>query len=426
METRANLFQATNHATRWVAIVDAYSSGNLLAPEFNSRGFECVHIQSTPQLPAPAHGSFHAKDFRSNIVHQGQIEETLEHCQQFNLQCLIAGSETGVELADLLSERLGLRSNGSKLSACRRNKFQMVEQVSRNGLKTIPSLRTSDSKLALSWIEEVTGWPVVVKPLRSAGTDSVRVCSSASEFLTVFEANLGKRDKFGQRIDDLLIQKTIRGGEYIIDAVSCDGQHHVTNVWLIVKGVHNNADFVCEYNQLLDHDEAVKNGSVEYALNVITALGIRHGPTHTEIYRTPEGPILIECASRLHGGGFPIYSKECVGYGQVDLTADAYLDVEAFHKKAQAPYQRGKHLFIAELISDVEGPLKGLCTKQIESLPSFSSIKLSVTLGDLINQTVDAFTSPGHVVLTHADFATIWRDYNYLRSIERKGLLYQV
>ena len=42
---------------------------------------------------------------------------------------LFAGAETGVELADVLSNRLGLASNGEDLSLCRRNKHLMGEQV---------------------------------------------------------------------------------------------------------------------------------------------------------------------------------------------------------------------------------------------------------------------------------------------------------
>ncbi|CAN0113327.1 unnamed protein product, partial [Ectocarpus fasciculatus] len=40
------------------------------------------------------------------------------------------GAETGVELSDILSSRLGLASNGEELSLCRRNKHLMAEQVS--------------------------------------------------------------------------------------------------------------------------------------------------------------------------------------------------------------------------------------------------------------------------------------------------------
>ena len=42
---------------------------------------------------------------------------------------IMPGAETGVELADLLASRFGTRNNGEDLTAARRNKFLMGEQV---------------------------------------------------------------------------------------------------------------------------------------------------------------------------------------------------------------------------------------------------------------------------------------------------------
>ena len=47
----------------------------------------------------------------------------------FPVIAVIPGAETGVELADQLSDRLGLRSNGSVGSDARRNKYLMGEKV---------------------------------------------------------------------------------------------------------------------------------------------------------------------------------------------------------------------------------------------------------------------------------------------------------
>ena len=407
---------------RYIAIVDAYSSGNLLAPEFKNRGLKCIHIQSMPKVPPAAESSFCLGDFAANIIHTGNIEETLVACGHYPLLCLVAGSETGVELADILSGRLGLLSNGEIFSKARRDKFEMVTQVQKNGVRTIPSFKTKTYDEAWRWVEEISGWPIVIKPLRSAGTDSVSICSSKQELRDIFNSTLGRHDQFGAIINELLIQKRMDGSEYIVDTVSCRGKHHVTNVWLIVKGTHNGGDFVCDYNQLLHYHQAVEYNLLDYTFRVINSLGIRHGPAHTELLLTADGPILIETASRLHGAGFPIYSQECVGYSQVDLTVDAYVDEQAFQSKTQFPYQLQKNLVIVELISEVEGELKAVPFRgQIEALPSFHSMKLD-DIGSMIKKTIDVFTSPGHVVLMHSDPEVIWRDYRFLRKLEKNGL----
>jgi hypothetical protein len=55
----------------------------------------------------------------------------------FELLAVIAGTETGVELGDRLSHRLGLRTNGEELSTARRNKFLMGEAVRAAGLRAV-------------------------------------------------------------------------------------------------------------------------------------------------------------------------------------------------------------------------------------------------------------------------------------------------
>lgn len=406
----------------FVGIVDAYSSGNYLAPEFKSRGWECVHIQSTPVIPAVAQSSFHSDDFAFHIIHSDDVESTLVECRRFNLTCVLVGCETGVELADKLSESLGLATNGITLSTARRDKFEMTQQVASRGIRVIPSLKTNNSIEALNWIVN-QGWPIVLKPLRSAGTDSVISCNSLKEFQTAFNNVLGRHDQFGELIDEVLIQKQISGPEYIVDTVSRNGKHHVTNAWFIKKGIHNGHSFVCEYNELLDYEKADKLGLIDYAFSVIDSLEIKHGPCHTEILMTADGPVLVEIASRLHGAGFPIYSRNCVGYSQVDLTVDSYIDHQAFDKKSRRTYELSQKLVILELISKTEGVLQDLqYVEKIEKLPSFFKQKIDLKPGDCVEKTVDVFTSPGHVVLMHRDEAVIWRDYKQTRIFEDRGL----
>ena len=55
----------------------------------------------------------------------------------FPIIAVIPGAETGVELADRLSSRLGLRSNGESGSLARRNKYLMGEAVRNAGIRAV-------------------------------------------------------------------------------------------------------------------------------------------------------------------------------------------------------------------------------------------------------------------------------------------------
>lgn len=55
----------------------------------------------------------------------------------FQITALLPGAETGVELADRLSFRMGLKSNGEEGSLARRNKYLMGEAVRNAGVSSL-------------------------------------------------------------------------------------------------------------------------------------------------------------------------------------------------------------------------------------------------------------------------------------------------
>jgi len=177
-------------------IVDGYSSGNLLAPEFNKRGYHSVHVQSTPRMLKVFEKSFHPEHFKNNLINSGNIEALLVELAKFKPHCIVAGAESGVELADLLSQRLGLLSNGTELSQARRDKFEMARALEQNGLRAIKSYKTDKLQQAIDWIERQTGYPVILKPLKSAGTDDVFYCADQLSAEQAFQTILGKKEYF--------------------------------------------------------------------------------------------------------------------------------------------------------------------------------------------------------------------------------------
>src|SRR5262245_35758849 len=117
-----------------VAIVDPYSGGANLAPALRRRGHESVAVQSTPNIPDIFRRSFIPLDFTHRLVFDGNLEQTTKQLASCGVAAVIAGCDTGVELSDVLSERLGTPSNGVTLSAARRDKALMGATVAANGL----------------------------------------------------------------------------------------------------------------------------------------------------------------------------------------------------------------------------------------------------------------------------------------------------
>ena len=109
----------------------------------------------------------------------------------FPIIAVIPGAETGVELADRLSSRLGLRSNGEAGSLARRNKYLMGETVRNAGVRAVKQKRCYSIKDMDIFVKEELGgsgpFKCVVKPVQSAGSDDVYLCNDADEAKIAFQ-----------------------------------------------------------------------------------------------------------------------------------------------------------------------------------------------------------------------------------------------
>src|SRR6185295_18588515 len=81
----------------------------------------------------------------------------------------------------------------------------------------------------------------------------------------------------------------------------------------------------------LDPTTDVARKLSEYALGVLAALEIKHGPTHQEIMLNSEGaPALVECNARLCGAGMPALWETATGVSLPGLVAEALAEPKSF------------------------------------------------------------------------------------------------
>ena len=167
----------------------------------------------------------------------------------------------------------------------------------------------------------------VVKPVQSAGSDDVFLCSNEEEALTAFSRISGTMNGIGLLNTCVLVQEYLKGKEYVIDKVSRDGVHKLVGIWEYEKRSVNGSNFVYFGMRLMDPSSEKMQIMVRYADQVLDALDIKHGPSHMEVmldnWGTVEAPeyvpCLVEVGARCQGGEgtwLPM-AKECIGYTPV-------------------------------------------------------------------------------------------------------------
>jgi biotin carboxylase len=403
-----------------IVIVDGYRIGSFFAPHARKYGYSCIHIQSTPNIPSSILASFQPGDYLATFLYDNNLESLFEFLNKYNILCFIPGIESGVMLADMLSEKLALpNSNGTELSEARRNKFKMVEALKRHGLRSVDHICSDKLADIMIWVRKTNSWPIVIKPLDAAGTEGVTFCHNESEVAAAF--NKVRHFNFSScGCNNIILAQTyLVGKEYVVNTVSLDGKHYISNFWVYSKKIIPGAGTIYDYHKLLPYDFEHREELKSYAFKVLDALGIKYGAAHTEIFLTKDGPVLMETGARNMGVITPDLSNLAIGKNQLDLTLESYVNPEKFLQIVSKPYVISKNLLCKNLISHADGVIKRInFLDEIKQLPSFYNINLSVTIGSAIHKTTDLFTSPGYINLLHENDDVVMEDYGKIAQFE--------
>jgi biotin carboxylase len=424
---KESLVQISTFTSEVVVIVEAVGSGVYLAPAFLALGYRCVHVSNATESPPGGGYAFSAAYFVDAFTYRGDLDALLAELSGYSVAHVVPGIDTGVELADALAHRLGCRSgNGVALSPARRDKFLMQEAVAKAGLRAAKSTLATTPDELVAWARAEDRWPVVVKPLRSSGTDGVQICRSLEAVAEAAKGLFGTSNVHGVRNDVVVGQEFLHGDEYMVNGVSAQGQHSILEVWLSRKKMSRQVPLY-DYAELMPRTSREYAEIAPYAAGVLSALGIANGPSHTEVMFDKDGgePILIECGARIQGNLNPASLFLATGTNQALATVAAYVAPEQFNaaRRDAAPYRLKCRVVF--LLSPISGTIvRPLDLAPIKRLASFHSMRFrqKVELGARLRAATDLLTSVGSVHLVHAEQAQIEKDYNAIRAMEAAGL----
>ncbi len=400
-----------------IVIVDPYSSGAMLAEALRARGAKCIAVESSPSLPLSMKSRFNPDAFADVIQHDCDLGKTVDAVSCHGPAHVIAGFESGVELADQLGEMMSLPVNGPRLREARRDKFLMNEAVQAAGLRTAKQFRSNQVDEILAWIRDTLEWPVVLKPSKSVASDQVFCCYCVDDVRRGAEAILSVINLLGSRNQTVLVQEFLDGSEYAVDIVSCNGQKKTTAIWQYSRQAGANNSVGYDAMALLPYVGARQQALQSYAFQVLDALEIRFGPAHCEPMIVGGQPVLVEVGARLTAGNNATLSRICGGICQLDETVDAILAPDRFLatlNRQPRLERRAVNVFLAPHTRGRLARLHGL--EEIQRLPTLHSMSVSAKPGDELGRVA------GLVTLIDEDINAIERDIAVIHDLETKGI----
>ncbi len=408
---------------KYAIVVDPTSSGSLLAPELKTYGVECIAVHGRP-LPDTLVKSYIAENFSQEFYLDNNYAELVKKLSKFDISGIFAGNEPGVKLADRLIHDFGLSGNVYELSEARTDKYEMQEAVRRAGLKAIHQFKADNTAAIVEWVKDLDVFPVIVKPVSSGGTDKVIRCTSLDMVVDSCEAILNKLNVFGFHNTEVVVQEFIEGTEHVVNTVSCNGQHFLTEMCVYRKYISATGAPVPQEMRYIMPENSSHQALLDYNESVLNALGVRVGPMHSEIMLTGDGPVLIETGARIAGAFIPRHTRRCARYSQLDLAADAVLAPDSFFEKMKTGQAFHKYATLYDLSSYQAGVVSSIPGRdEIKKLASYVDSLWRISEGAYLNVTTDVISSPGLIYLGHEDEEQLNRDVESIESLERNHRL---
>lgn len=406
-----------------VVIVDPVCSGSDLAPAFAEKGIPVIAVRSTTlaETNLTGYGNNIPTDRFLKVYnnHPGLADDL----RQWNPRAIIAGTETGVWLADKLAAMLTPQfANIPHLSLARRHKGEMQKALANAGLPIIRTLNTASVAEVTDWLREhdLTDKALVLKPPVSMGSDNVFHIPPGGDWKRIFNHILSTPTALLREPNEtVIVQEQITGTEYSVDTVSAAGNHTLAHLTRCTRTSVGEGRTVMDYTEFVPFANEQHGELLHYAKQAVDALGIRWGAAHNEIMLTAAGPRLIEIGARMCGGSIIELARAATGSSQLERVVEAYLNGEIQTKH----YQFKQTVVPIFLNSPVSGILRNVeIFDTLQTLPTLFSTHVWLKNGDHVPRTINVDTTLGVIALAgerHAVFA----DYAKVRQIEAQLII---
>lgn len=414
-----------------VIVIDGYSSGHLLAPALKAAGFQTVHVHSFGAPPKAAYArSFRPGDYQLDFGFQS-LSESLEKLKSYkNIVAVLPGADTGVLLGDELGNALKTRFPKlptNRVDEAHKDKFLQHEALAAAGIDSALQLRTNDVEAAITWLRknklfEKDG-QLVIKPLRSAGTDGIYFCTSEAEVREAMGALVGKKDQFGILNADVLLQEYLAGNEYVVNTTSLDGHHVVTDMWQYVKKLSpDRKRDLYDYDFLLPYDGDIQRQLIAYNLKVLKALGIENGNGHSEIKMVPgRGPVLVEMNNRMMGSNQPVLTAAATGHSQLDRTVLSLTNPAKF-KELPTSYKFSKYAAVVSISNFQPGVFLNMkIADELKKVPGYFDHSFGYGSEETLPITADLTSCIATVRLVAETQKQLEESIAQLKKLEREG-----
>lgn len=399
-----------------IAVINPVSSGKCLLNSLEDFGANVIKIYED-----------HLKPVDGDFFVFFNFDETVEYLKAQGVQSIINGSEFGTFITDKLNSLMGFPGNDFSKVKSRISKYEMVKQLQQSGLRCAQSY-IIDSHSQLELLSPKFTFPLFIKPVESAGSDGCKKINNFTELSSFFNGIHGKLNLLGKMNNSLIIQEYIEGEQFIVNSVSLNGKHYISEVYSVRIDQCNGVPIYRSIVTLdISTESEVYHLITDYVKECLTSLGVSEGAAHSELRLTKTGPCLIEVNSRIMGPVLDVDAFYCAfGYSQPSLLCESIIHPEIFSRRLN--YKTGnpkKHFSMVFLRCTAKGKIshrKGL--ENIRRLPGYHSLRNLPGIGYYSLNPLLTTGDFGIAYFCHEDKVLLEHSLSVLHQMEDENIIF--
>ncbi|MTI47961.1 MAG: ATP-grasp domain-containing protein [Firmicutes bacterium] len=309
-------------------------------------------------------------------------------------------SDFYVEVVSNLASKYNLIGNPSEAIKLCRDKSKTRDILTKNGILQ-PKYTIINRKDTMDEAIKLIGLPCIIKPAEDSGSNNVRFCSSNQEAKSLVEKILdndvnGREQKI---IPKVLVEEYLDYPEYSVEMFNWNNESIC--IGITEKKLIGFPYFV-EYRHIFPAKLRVElqEEIVTTVSKALKILGIKYGPTHTEVKLTPSGCAIIEVNARLAGGMIPELIYHVTNNDMLESQIKTSIGIAPNFNETCHGYAG-----IQFLVTDKKGILNNISgVEEASMMEGIKQVSLTCENGRAVSNPQNAFDRLGFIIATGKNY----------------------
>lgn len=235
---------------------------------------------------------------KKEIISTIDVSAIIEAAQRHQIDGIMTlATDMPMRSVAAVADQMGLVGIDEETALKATNKAEMRKALQEANVP-IPEFFIVSNEVEYKEAVEKFDVPFIVKPADSSGSRGI------FEVIDITDKELVKKAyeycKPYSKVGDVVVEEYMKGPEVSVETLTINGVCHVIQ---ITDKLTTGAPHYVEmgHSQPTKHSEEVAIRIAEVAKAANKAIGIKNGPSHTEIIVTSQGPKIVELGARLGG-----------------------------------------------------------------------------------------------------------------------------